>query len=67
MRSNDIWAGYRNDYAWQRWVLNNLHKDLLREYEDLELGDIIWNASSLHMYERNFGLIRKYKKLGLYK
>lgn len=67
MRSNDIWAGYRNDYAWQRWVLESLHKDLLEEYEDLEIGDIIWNASSLHMYERNFGLIRKYKKLGLYK
>jgi thymidylate synthase len=67
MRSNDIWAGYRNDYAWQRWVLESLHKDLLKEYEDLQIGDIIWNSASLHMYERNFGLIRKYKKLGLYK
>ena len=67
MRSNDIWAGYRNDYAWQKWVIEKLHTDLRKQYGDLEMGDIIWNASSLHMYERNFGLIRKYNKLGLYK
>ena len=67
MRSNDIWAGYRNDYAWQKWVLERLHGDLLTTYPDLEVGNIIWNAASLHMYERNFGLIRKYNKLGLYK
>ena len=67
MRSNDIWAGYRNDYAWQKYVIEKLHSDLIEHYKDLELGDIIWNAASLHMYERNFGLIRKYNKLGLYK
>ncbi len=67
MRSNDIWAGYRNDYAWQKWVLEKLHSDLLDKYDNLEIGDIIWNASSLHMYERNFGLIRKFNKIGLYK
>ena len=67
MRSNDIWAGYRNDYAWQRWVLEKLHKDMLRYMSSLEVGDILWNAASLHMYERNFGLIRKYNKLGLFK
>lgn len=67
MRSNDIWAGYRNDYAWQRWVLEKLHSDLSRYMSRLEVGDIVWNAASLHMYERNFGLIRKYNKLGLYK
>ena len=67
MRSNDIWAGYRNDYAWQRWVLEKLHKDMTRYMSSLEVGDILWNAASLHMYERNFGLIRKYSKLGLFK
>jgi thymidylate synthase len=67
MRSNDIWAGYRNDYAWQRWVLERLHGDLSRYMSNLEVGNIVWNAASLHMYERNFGLIRKYNKLGLYK
>jgi thymidylate synthase len=67
MRSNDIWAGYRNDYAWQRWVLERLHGDMSRYMSNLEVGNIVWNAASLHMYERNFGLIRKYNKLGLYK
>ena len=67
MRSNDIWAGYRNDYAWQKWVIEKLYSDLNKRYNELELGDIIWNASSLHMYERNFGLIRKFNKIGLYK
>ncbi|MEG1009387.1 MAG: thymidylate synthase, partial [Clostridia bacterium] len=24
MRSNDAWAGYRNDYAWHKYVANNM-------------------------------------------
>ncbi len=67
MRSNDIWAGYRNDYAWQKWVLDFLCEELRETYKNLQPGDIIWNAASLHMYERNFGLLRKYNKTGLYK
>lgn len=66
MRSNDIWAGYRNDYAWQKWVLDHLCENLKETYTDLAPGDILWNAASLHMYERNFGLIRKFEKTGLY-
>tara|TARA_S200000501_G_C20644460_1_gene664667 strand:+ start:178 stop:864 length:687 start_codon:yes stop_codon:yes gene_type:complete len=64
MRSNDIWAGYRNDYAWQLWVLEKLQNDLREKYEGLETGEILWNSASLHMYERNFGLLRKYDKTG---
>lgn len=67
MRSNDIWAGYRNDYAWQLWVLQSLQKDLTSHYKDLEVGDIIWNAASLHMYERNFRLLKRYEKTGQWK
>ena len=67
MRSNDIWAGYRNDYAWQRWVLESLQKDLSLHYKDLEVGDIIWNAASLHMYERNFRLLNRFNKTGQWK
>ena len=59
MRSNDIWAGYRNDFAWQKYVLERVSEDL-----NLPSGDIIWNAGSLHCYERNFYLIDHYSKTG---
>ena len=65
MRSNDIFSGYRNDYAWHKYVLGLLANELKEEkYNELEEGDIIWNAASLHMYEKQFGLIRKYIKTG---
>lgn len=59
MRSNDIWAGYRNDFAWQKYVLNCISTDL-----NIPVGDIYWNAGSLHCYERNFWMIDGYNKTG---
>lgn len=53
MRSNDVVMGYKNDYAWQKYVL-----DLLCEKTQLIPGDIIWNAGSLHVYERHFNLLK---------
>lgn len=55
MRSNDAVFGYKNDYFWQKHVLQNLAKDT-----KTEVGDIIWNSASLHVYERHFNLIEKY-------
>lgn len=55
MRSNDIVYGYKNDYAWQLHVLQKLAKDLL-----VEVGDIYWQVSSLHMYPRHFKLLDSY-------
>ena len=52
MRSNDAYFGYRNDYAWQRHVQTRLAGDL-----GLQIGDLIWNAASLHLYERHFKLL----------
>ena len=57
MRSNDAWAGYRNDYAWQKYVLKKLAKDLR-----CEIGNIHWNAGSLHVYENQFYLLDHYLK-----
>jgi len=59
MRSNDAWAGYRNDVAWQKHVLNKLANDL-----GDSPGDIYWNAGSLHCYERDFYLIDWFNKTG---
>ena len=53
MRSNDVVFGYRNDYAWQKYVLEELGREI-----GVETGDIIWNVGSLHVYERHFNLIK---------
>lgn len=52
MRSNDAVYGYKNDRAWQLYVLKLLALEL-----SIEIGDIIWNAASLHIYKRHFGLV----------
>jgi len=49
MRSNDVVYGYRNDKAWQDYVLNELCNELL-----LEPGDIVWQVQNLHIYPRHF-------------
>lgn len=51
-RSNDAIFGYKGDYAWMKHVHENLAKDL-----NVEQGNIIWNAASLHVYERHFKFI----------
>jgi thymidylate synthase len=53
MRSNDVVFGYKNDYYWQEYVLKKLAKDL-----DIEVGTIMWNVTSLHVYEKHFHLIK---------
>ena len=52
MRSNDVVFGYKNDYAWQKHVLDLVAADL-----DVPAGVILWNAGSLHVYSRHFDLI----------
>ena len=52
MRSNDAVFGFKNDYAWQKHVL-----DMLADELNVKRGEIIWTASSLHVYERHFHLV----------
>lgn len=52
MRSNDSIFGYKNDRAWAGHVHEMLAQDL-----GIPEGDIIWTASSLHVYQRHFHLI----------
>lgn len=54
MRSNDAVFGYKNDYAWQEYVLNQVS-----EAVSIPAGNIYWNVASLHVYERHFDLITK--------
>jgi thymidylate synthase len=54
MRSNDVVFGYRNDYAWQKYVADMLTRDLGLDVEP----KIIWHVGSLHVYERHFNLVK---------
>ena len=59
MRSNDVIFGYRNDYAWQRYVQERLQEDLYYEtHMKVELGYIFWQVQNLHVYERHFDLVK---------
>lgn len=52
MRSNDVVFGYKNDKFWQDYVHSTLAEDL-----GVEVGQMIWTVTSLHIYERHFNLI----------
>ena len=58
MRSNDVVFGYKNDFAWQHYVLNKLRNDLYYDGYKLDEGDIYWQVQNLHVYERHFDLIK---------
>ena len=53
MRSNDVVFGYKNDYAWQYYVLATLAKDL-----GVQPGSMTWQVQNLHVYERHFNLVK---------
>ena len=53
MRSNDVVFGYRNDYAWQNYVVK-----LLASALGISKTNIIWHVGSLHVYERHFNLVK---------
>tara|TARA_B100000035_G_scaffold86099_1_gene72343 strand:- start:454 stop:1110 length:657 start_codon:yes stop_codon:yes gene_type:complete len=53
MRSNDVVFGYKNDYAWQQYVLESLANDL-----GIQPGFIQWQVQNLHVYERHFHLVK---------
>jgi len=57
MRSNDLIFGYRNDYAWSKYVLESLQRDL-KSSLDVELGNIYWQVQNLHVYSRHFHLVK---------
>ena len=54
MRSNDAVFGYNNDYAWAKYVQNQLAEDL-----GIEVGELIWTASNFHVYQRHFNFIEE--------
>lgn len=59
MRSNDVVFGYRNDRAWQHHILTRL-----AGYLDVEVGDLHWTVTSLHVYARHFYLVHHFGETG---
>lgn len=57
-RSCDSVFGYKSDIFWAKYVHNRLLEDLKENYPDLELGDLIHQVGSLHIYERHFNLVK---------
>jgi thymidylate synthase len=53
MRSNDVVYGYKNDYAWQSYMLQCVANDL-----EVYQGTITWQVQNLHVYERHFDLVK---------
>lgn len=54
MRSNDAVFGFDNDCIFHRHVQSKMVDRLIANGLNVIKGDIIWNASSLHVYERHF-------------
>lgn len=59
MRSNDIIYGLQNDYSWHRYIYWRLFSALKVFYPETKVGKIIWQANSLHVYEKHFDLIKQ--------
>ena len=53
MRSNDVVYGYKNDYAWQSYMVHSISNGL-----EIDQGTITWQVQNLHVYERHFDLVK---------
>lgn len=58
MRSNDVVFGYKNDYAWQRYVMQMIADDLSGGNKSYTVGNLAWQVQNLHVYERHFHLVK---------
>lgn len=58
MRSNDAVFGYTLDTLWHRHVQSKMIDELNKRGLNVIKGDIIWNANSIHVYERHFKFLK---------
>ena len=60
MRSNDVIRGLQcGDLPFAGYIYEKIYNELLQYYPELKYGEIMWNAASLHCYERDFILLDK--------
>lgn len=59
IRSNDAVFGFDNDALWFQYVQRRLAEDLSKELKQkINVGEMYWNAGSLHVYERHFKFLK---------
>ena len=59
MRSNDAVFGYNNDINWHKYVQSKMVEELRVKLNcNITEEPIIWNAGSLHVYERHFKFLQ---------
>jgi len=64
MRSNDVVYGYKNDYAWARYLMDkfvhqwNEMAAIYAKHSEITKGDLIWQVMNLHVYEKHFDLVK---------
>jgi thymidylate synthase len=60
MRSNDSCYGYKNDFQWAKYLMNEMvnRYNTETEFEKIQEGDIIWQVMNLHVYEKHFSLVK---------
>lgn len=62
MRSNDLIFGVTNDVFFFGILHQMIYTMLKDSYTDLELGDYIHNANSLHVYEQHYNMLENILK-----
>lgn len=65
MRSNDVYFGYRNDRHWQKFIQDDVVRDLRSQGVDVQAGEIYWQVGSLHIYEKDFFIVDYYAQTGI--
>lgn len=64
MRSLDAVYGYNADYIWFDWIFDKAVQYLKKTYEDLERGDMVIYADSVHVYEMHYEDLKKEATFG---
>ena len=58
---NDAVFGYKNDFAWQKYIQWDMLESLVRRTgQTILAGSITWQVGSLHVYSRHFNYITDY-------
>ena len=64
MRSLDAVYGYNADYIWFDWIFNKAVQYLKKTYPELERGDMVIYADSVHVYEIHYEDLKKEATFG---
>lgn len=59
MRSNDAIYGFFNDFAWFSEVHTRVYNELVNEYPNLKIGNLVHVPNSFHVYERHFDMLKQ--------